>query len=62
MLKQFATIKEAASMTGLSVYYLRNGCRVGSVPAVKSGNRFLINVPKLLEKLDRESEERTEGA
>ncbi|RKJ38162.1 hypothetical protein D7X94_17460 [Acutalibacter sp. 1XD8-33] len=48
----FMKIKDAARVTGLSQYYLRNGCKDGSVPHVKSGTVYLVNVPRLLEKLD----------
>ncbi len=48
----FMKIKDAAKATGLSMYYLRNGCKDGSGPHVKSGTVYLVNVPRLLEKLD----------
>ena len=48
----FMKIKDAAKVTGLSMYYLRNGCKDGSVPHVKSGTVYLVNIPRLLEKLD----------
>lgn len=48
----FMKIKDAARVTGLSMYYLRNGCKDGSVPHVMSGTVYLVNVPRLLEKLD----------
>lgn len=48
----FMKIKDAARVSGLSMYYLRNGCKDGSVPHVKSGTVYLVNMPRLLEKLD----------
>lgn len=51
----FQKIPEAARTTGLSQYYLRNGCKTGSVPHVKSGTVYLVNIPALLRKLDAES-------
>lgn len=51
----FQKIGEAARTTGLSTYFLRNGCKDGSVPHVKSGTVYLVNVPALLRKLDAES-------
>lgn len=48
----FMKIKEASQVTGLSMYYLRNGCKDGTVPCVKSGTVYFINVPRLLEKLN----------
>lgn len=53
--KPFQSIDEASRTTGLSKYFLRNGCKDGTVPYCKSGNKFLINVPALLRKLDAES-------
>lgn len=48
----FMKIKEASQVTGLSMYYLRNGCKDGTVPCIKSGTVYFINVSRLLEKLD----------
>jgi hypothetical protein len=50
-LTPFQTINEAVKTTGLSAYYLRNGCKDGTVPHVMSGNKYLVNVPLLLKKL-----------
>lgn len=50
----FLKIEEAAKATGLSRYFLRVGCRNGTVPHVKSGTTYFINVPALLKKLNDE--------
>lgn len=47
----FQKIAEASRTTGLSQYFLRQGCRDGSVPCVRSGTVYLVNVPKLLRQL-----------
>ena len=47
----FQTIPNATRITGLSQSYLRTGCRSGTVPHVKSGNVYLVNIPALLRKL-----------
>ena len=47
----FQGIAQACKTTGLSMYYLRKGCKDGTVPHVKSGKVYLINVPALLRKL-----------
>lgn len=52
----FMKIKDASRATGLSQYALRNGCKDGSVPCIRSGNIYFINVPALLRKLEAESE------
>lgn len=48
----FQRISEASKTTGLSQYYLRAGCKAGTVPHVKSGKTYMVNVPALLRKLD----------
>lgn len=50
----FLKISDAAAVTGLSQYYLRMGCRDGSVPHVRNGTVYMVNVPALLRKLDAE--------
>lgn len=47
----FQKIQEACKTTGLSQYYLRKGCKDGSIPHVRSGQTYYVNVPELLEKL-----------
>ena len=47
----FQKIPVASKTTGLSQYFLRQGCKDGSVPHIKSGTVYLINVPALLKKL-----------
>lgn len=50
-MKPFQKIAEASRTTGLSQYYLRNGCKNGTIPHVKSGTVYLVNVPALLKML-----------
>lgn len=47
----FQKIADACWTTGLSQFFLRKGCRDGSVPHVRSGRTYYIDVPALLEKL-----------
>ena len=47
----FQRIGDAVKSTGLSAYFLRRGCRDGSVPCVRSGRTYFVNVPGLLEQL-----------
>lgn len=51
----FLKIKDAATATGLSQYYLRQGCKGNTVPHIRCGKTYKVNVPKLLEQLDAES-------
>lgn len=48
-------IPDACRSTGLSQYYLRKGCKDGSVPHIKNGTVYLVDVSALLEKLRREA-------
>lgn len=48
----FMKIAQASKVTGLSQFFLRKGCRDGSVPHVMSGTVYLVNVPALLRKLN----------
>lgn len=48
----FQRITAAARITGLSTYFLRKGCKDGSVPCLLSGTTYYINIPRLLEQLD----------
>ena len=54
--RPFLSITEASAVTGLSQFYLRNGCKTGDVPHVRTGNKYLVNVPALLRKLDAVTE------
>ncbi len=50
-MKPYQKILEACKTTGLSQYFLRQGCKNGTIPHVKSGTVYFIDVPALLEKL-----------
>lgn len=52
----FLRIKDAANATGLSQYYLRRGCQDGTIPHIKSGSTYFINMSAMLAKLNVESE------
>lgn len=47
----FQKIAEASKTTGLSQFFLRRGCKDGTVPHIMSGTRYLINIPALLRQL-----------
>lgn len=53
--QRFQTFADASRTTGLSQYFLRRGCKAGTIPHIKSGNKFLINIPLLFEQMDRQS-------
>lgn len=50
----FMKIEPTSRVTGLSMYFLRRGCQEGTIPHIKSGSVYLINVPKLLRQLGAE--------
>ncbi len=47
-MKPFQKIGEACKSTGLSMYFLRNGCKDNTIPHVMSGGTYYVNVPALL--------------
>ena len=51
MCAPFLRINDACKVTGLSAYFLRSGCRDGSIPCVMSGTTYYVNVPALLRQL-----------
>lgn len=55
--RKFQTIRQTAKLGILSEYNLRLCLAQGRLPGVYSGNRFLANIPMLIEKLNDESEE-----
>lgn len=47
-------IDSTARLTGLSRWYVRKGCKDGSIPCIKSGSsKYMVNLPLFLEMLDR---------
>ena len=51
----FNSFKPTAQVTGLSICYLRKRVAAGEIKYIKAGNKILINIPALLQQLDRES-------
>ena len=58
-IQPFQKITDAVKTTGLSAYFLRQGCRDGTIPHVRSGSVYFINIPALLRQLG--ANEVTEG-
>lgn len=52
---EFRTIRQTAATGILPEYRLRLMVAEGICPGIKTGNRFLINVPALAEMLDAKS-------
>ena len=51
----FQKIPDACKTTGISQFALRRGCTDGTVPHIKAGTVYLIDVEALLEKLHGEA-------
>ena len=47
----YQKIRDASKSTGLSQYFLRSGCKAGTIPHITSGGVYYVDVPTLLEKL-----------
>lgn len=45
----FQSIAGAARITGLSQYFLRRECKSGAAWCLRSGAKFIVNVPLLLQ-------------
>lgn len=52
---QFKTIRQTAATGLISEHRLRILVAEGRCPGILTGNRFLVNIDALAEKLDRES-------
>lgn len=52
---QLQPITVASYVTGLSQKYIRAGCRAGTIPHIRIGNDYRINVPLLMAQIDKES-------
>jgi hypothetical protein len=50
--KIMVSIREASEHTGLSCYAVRKLCLTGQITFVRSGVKFYINLPKLMEYLN----------
>ena len=51
----FLSIKDAATVTGLSQKYIRTGVRLGEIPHICAGKKYMVNVPALIEQLNSQS-------
>lgn len=49
----FVSIKEAVKITGLSEYFIRQNLKAGKIPHIKTGNKIMLNMPRLEAELER---------
>ena len=52
IIPQMCTIKQTAEKTGLAYNYIRNLCLQNKIVYVRAGNKYLINIDKLIEYLN----------
>lgn len=57
----FQSCRGAASITGLSVKYIRAGCADGTIPHIRIGSDYRINMPLFLSQLNNASAGKIEG-
>lgn len=53
--KMFQSINAAADISGLSKKFIRAGCKDGSIPHIRVGTDYRVNMPLFLEKLKTDS-------
>lgn len=51
----FQPLSNAAQITGLSYFYIREGCDNGKIPYIMVGSDRRVNMPLFLEQLNKES-------
>ena len=54
--RPFMTIRDQVAVTGLSEKYVRKLLKDGELPHVMSGSRCLVNVPLLIEMMNKKSQ------
>ena len=52
LIPRMRTIKQTAEETGLAYNYIRNLCLQNKIVYVRAGNKYLINVDKLIDYLN----------
>lgn len=60
ILQPYQTIRATSITVGLPQHVLRRGCRDGTIPHIRSGRTYYIDVPALLDKLEAEQQENKE--
>lgn len=51
----FVGLKDAARLTGVSIYYLRRKIASGELHPLRSGTKQLLHVPTLIDYLEQEA-------
>lgn len=48
-------LKKASNILGLSEYSLRQGVKTGQIPHLRIGNKIYINMPQLMEQIEKQT-------
>lgn len=51
----FQSLRGASYITGLSIGFLRDGCKKNEIPHIMAGKEYRVNVPLLLQQLGAEA-------
>lgn len=57
----FQSIRNTSELTGLAQGFIRAGCRSGTIPCIRVGAEYRVNVPLFRRQLDGESLENLKG-
>lgn len=55
--RPFQNFADASRTTGISQFALRQGCRSGTLPYIRCGTTYLLNMKLLMERLDEMSQD-----
>ena len=47
----YKNIRDTSASSGLSQSYLRKGCKDGTIPHIRTGSKYMINIPALYDQL-----------
>lgn len=53
--RPFQSIADASRTTGISQFALRRGCKDGTLPHIRTGKTYLLNMRLLMQRLDEQS-------
>ena len=51
----FQSIRNTSELTGLAQGYIRTGCKSGTIPCIRVGAEYRVNLPLFRRQLDGES-------
>ena len=57
----YQSIRGASRISGLAQGYIRTGCKNGTIPCLRVGQEYRINMPLFLQQLEAESTANLKG-